>query len=546
MAEKSLNTFTIHETNEDVAKELRAIILSYKHLENMLNLIVLAEFKRVQSLPKEDRDYAMFNLLLNPVIMKAVIMECEGGDGTRNEIASVASFLAEDKMFEDIKVLKDNLNDKNVSMIVRRLKKDWDNFFKNNTEYAVAPSKFTGRPQHPKAKSLSKVYNYSVPVESSKFAMHKDGFRLTLGRFRRECFLRDNDYVTTKKITSMTVALSHGHIYYNFNFEVPETPLSNGKVVLKPTKVAGLDIGVMSLFALFVNDLTTKSLIYENSFLRNYNHQFNRTLKRLNKSLEKCVVEYRDVIKIIDDKEVIYKVPAKYNAEGRRIKQSISNMWNRRNLVMDSEMDKLSKKVLQYCQLFDVTDLVISSNLSMTKTDGSIKMASKRKQEFYQIPFGKLLNKIKAKSLNFGVIIKDINEAYTSKTSAISASVTDVQSKASEQSKVFQEAEKLAKEKAVAEGTEYIVKNFHSHISPDELNGVRGVKNGKGSKKGLSRGDFRDTKINKLLNADINGAANHIKVAFPDTDLSVFALKLFKFCNPVKIKSCYEFDRLIA
>jgi putative transposase len=50
--------------------------------------------------------------------------------------------------------------------------------------------------------------------------------------------------------------------------------------------------------------------------------------------------------------------------------------------------------------------------------------------------------------------------------------------------------------------------------------------------------------INKVFNADLNGAANHIKVG---TGKCFAWLKdeLFKLCNPIKIKSDYEFCRLL-
>jgi IS605 OrfB family transposase len=150
---------------------------------------------------------------------------------------------------------------------------------------------------------------------------------------------------------------------------------------------------------------------------------------------------------------------------------------------MDGEMQKISTNILTFLNSKDVTDLVISKNLQFTKIDGSIKMRKVTKQKFYQIPFGKLLNLIENKSINFGINLIDKNEAYTSKTSCLSSNVCYIQ----EQSKVRE-------------------------IASNELNGVRGAKKGK-----IGRGIFKDTSINKIINADLNGAANHIKVGFPDT-----------------------------
>jgi hypothetical protein len=53
-----------------------------------------------------------------------------------------------------------------------------------------------------------------------------------------------------------------------------------------------------------------------------------------------------------------------------------------------------------------------------------------------------------------------------------------------------------------------------------------------------------DTVINKVFNADVNGAVNHIKVA-TGKSFQWLKNKLFKLCNPIKIKSDYEFCRLL-
>ena len=64
--------------------------------------------------------------------------------------------------------------------------------------------------------------------------------------------------------------------------------------------------------------------------------------------------------------------------------------------------------------------------------------------------------------------------------------------------------------------------------------------NGKRVKNGL----FLDVVINKVFNADINAAVNHIKVGTGKC-FAWLKDKLFKLCNPIKIKSDYEFCRLL-
>ena len=136
-------------------------------------------------------------------------------------------------------------------------------------------------------------------------------------------------------------------------------------------------------------------------------------------------------------------------------------------------------------------------------------MRKKTKQKFYQIPFGKMLNLLKTKGSEFGICVVDKDEAYTSKTSCLTRNVNDNQAR----------------------------KALNITVTPNDLNGNRGAKGKK-----LGRGMYKDRKLNKVFNSDLNGAANHIKVGYPETDLSVYVTNLWKVCNPIKIKSTNDFD----
>ena len=57
-------------------------------------------------------------------------------------------------------------------MIIRRLNKDWSNYFFSLKEFSNGnPKGLTGKPSFPKPKKLSKVFNYSLPLEPSKFSL---------------------------------------------------------------------------------------------------------------------------------------------------------------------------------------------------------------------------------------------------------------------------------------------------------------------------------------------------------------------------------------
>ena len=196
---KSLKTFTVHETDMKVVRHLKKAILSYKHLENMLNILLKTELDKIYEKEIiEDRDYSMFNLLLNPTIMKAVLSNTNGAEKTKDNIALVNDYFKDNELFKNAKEMGYILNDKNISMIVRRLSKDWNNIFDKRTEFFANPSAFTGVPQFPSAKKIAKIHQYSIPMEQDKFSLKRINV-LGLTVFYRMIYtrFRTNDYVSS-------------------------------------------------------------------------------------------------------------------------------------------------------------------------------------------------------------------------------------------------------------------------------------------------------------------------------------------------------------
>ena len=53
---------------------------------------------------------------------------------------------------------------------------------------------------------------------------------------------------------------------------------------------------------------------------------------------------------------------------------------------------------------------------------------------------------------------------------------------------------------------------------------------------------FKDNVLNKIINADLNGACNIVKIV----DKLIGDINYFKFCNPIKCKSDHELTAVIA
>ena len=479
--------------------------------------------------------------------MKAVLKSNPGGEKTSYNIAQVNNYFNSQhvnfELFNQAKLACFHLNDKNIGEIVGRLHKDWSNFFVTLKKFNSNKSNNNlQKPSYPKPKKLSKVYNYSVPLEVSKFSMAKADkglLGINLGNkmvyvkffnFNKNKLNNNKPQYLNKKINSVTVSLSHGHIYYNLQYidekqnlkdNIKNKDLDNFSKKEENSKIAGLDIGINNIASIFVNDNTTKSIIISGKELISYNCNFNKRLSKINEEISNEVIQYKEIINKQGNKQLI---PEKYSQKGKLLQNRKSQLFERRKLYMDDYMQKLSKKITNYLCVNKVDSLVISRNLSFTKTTGEIKMVKKTKQKFYQIPFGRLLNLIKSKLTEKEINIVEINEAYTSKTSSLTGDIVKVQ----------------AKSKGKKE------------ILPNDLNGSRGSKIKGNLNNPLGRGLFKDMVINKIINADINAAVNHIKVGINKLTINNIGYsnikinkELSKYCNPIKIKSNHEFDKLL-
>ena len=541
---KYLKTFSIHEKDLSLVHKFTHIILQYKHLENILNLLIAHEFNNKDNKVEvsKQKSKEMFSLLLNKIIMKAVLKSNPGGEKTSYNIAQVNNYFNSQhvnfELFNQAKLACFHLNDKNIGEIVGRLHKDWSNFFVTLKKFNSNKSNNNlQKPSYPKPKKLSKVYNYSVPLEVSKFSMAKaDKGLLGINLGNKMVYVnyfnlkKGKPKYLNKKINSVTVSLSHGHIYYNLQYidekqnlkdNIKNKDLDNFSKKEENSKIAGLDIGINNIASIFVNDNTTKSIIISGKELISYNCNFNKRLSKINEEISNEVIQYKEIINKQGNKQLI---PEKYSQKGKLLQNRKSQLFERRKLYMDDYMQKLSKKITNYLCVNKVDSLVISRNLSFTKTTGEIKMVKKTKQKFYQIPFGRLLNLIKSKLTEKEINIVEINEAYTSKTSSLTGDIVKVQ----------------AKSKGKKE------------ILPNDLNGSRGSKIKGNLNNPLGRGLFKDMVINKIINADINAAVNHIKVGINKLTINNMGYsnikinkELSKYCNPIKIKSNHEFDKLL-
>jgi len=486
-----LRTFSIRIKSDKLEKKLKNILFTYKHFENILLILINQNY----NLYKEGRDVNDFNLLTSPQLMRNALYDYNSKHSA--QIEYLKNKYKDNQLWHELKETAKKLKPHNLTYIIKRVKASFKVYFTNLELYKQNPtSLFNGMPKPPKPKKLSKMTNYSVELD--KYCS------LSFVRLEKENLIGINlsnsmiyihvDKRQVEKLTEIDRLYSARVIYDNGDLYLQISYLKElKKTQTKQFKYASIDIGINNLITVFIDDENTPSLIVDGKPFKHYNAKFNRIVAKLNESKSKEVLEW-------GISKTGTKYPVKYTEKGKRIGKFISFLYSKRNRFFTDQFHKMAKRVVEYLHLHGVSELFISKNLAQLKRNGECELSKAVKQNFIQIPFVKLLKYIEYKAQEYGINVHYIDEKYTSKASCISDDVKSIQE------------------------SSYLTNAFKG--------------------KRVKRGLFLDTVINKVFNADINAAVNHIKVGTGKC-FAWLKDKLFKLCNPIKIKSDYEFCRLL-
>jgi len=493
-----MKTFEIRVTNSKDQNYLKNYIYKYRHWQNVLTIIVINFFK------SENKDYKYF---LDYGVIRACVADTKGDKKKIETIAYIKEKYKNNELYQSLLETGKELKTHNLVEIVKRLKKDFSNYFKALKDYKKNPNKYKGLPKLPKTKKLSQLTNYSIPLDSynSVRFKKKNVVGINLNSKIRYFYIGKTDEIKIfkNKIKSIQLKFQNNQIYLQFTYiqNIQQQSINS------TPKYTGLDIGLNNLISLFIDDKQTPSLIIAGDRYKYYNYRYNKLISKLNETISNEVTEFKTI-----DKKRDIKIAISWSKKGNYLKKFKTYLIQKRNEYFKNNFHKLSKKISEFLQLHNATHLVISSSLAELKNSGECKLKKGTKQNFIQIPFIKLLNYIEEKAKNVNIEVIRVDESYTSKTSCISSDVCDVQE--------YSNALHQKREESTCTKPEY---------------------NGKRTKRGL----FKDTIINKIFNADLNGAVNHIKLAV-NKSFKWLKNNLWKLCNPIKVKSAGELHNLIC
>ena len=153
---------------------------------------------------------------------------------------------------------------------------------------------------------------------------------------------------------------------------------------------------------------------------------------------------------------------------------------NRRSFWIDDKIHKISRRIINFCINNNIGNIVIGLNKGWKQ---DIDLGKKNNQKFVEIPFSKLIDKISYKGRLIGINVQTTEESYTSKV---------------------------------------------DHLAFESLEN-HDVYLGKRKKRGLFQ-----SSVNKLLNADVNGAIGIGRKVFGDSFVKEIIDSGLAF-NPIKV-----------
>jgi IS605 OrfB family transposase len=473
-----------------VVKRVLPIRLSSKYRSKVRNFVYdLAQFQnllRIFILEWDKKTNDIFRLFNQSLLYSLIAdkIQTNKSEWQRKELEEVKEIIEKDEelkgWIEKLKEQKKRIRNawvcqKVVIQEVRNLK-SWANALK---EYKKNPEKFRGNPQLPKPRELRSLVRFSVPV-----SFERDGGRLVLmlRTSSKECKAERVEVLLPEgfdcQVKEVKLVYDMGWIEAQVVYDKEIEILNGGEYQ------AGIDIGLDNLFSVVSDNPELRSFIVSGKELKSYNRWWNKKRAEVQSHLDRIL----NIMKEEKDEEKKRVLERHY----LQLKKYLWNLCKARDRKFNTWMHQITRRVADI--LYETGHKVVYIGKDAVDKNG-INLGSKVNEQYVGIPHRKLVNMLKYKCQELGIEVIEVDERYTSKASPTSDDVVGIQSKKKNGEEV-------------------------------QFSGKR-----------VSRGLYKDLKLNKVFNADLVGAMNILKVGAKLRRLLMdFKMLFIKLCNPIRFK----------
>jgi len=349
--------------------------------------------------------------------------------------------------------------------ILKVVDKNWSSFFKATKDWKHNPNKYRGKPNPPRYKPKAGHFLLIFTNQNSKIRANKKQIILTMSKAFQ------TKYPDLKKPIKISIPKHHTRVinfddYQQirvlprrkyFEIEIIYT-VTNVNSALDPDSYLGIDLGLNNLVTMVENHNKTP-IIISGRVLKSINQTWNKTKARLTS---------------IKAKQKHQKWTAK-----------LADITINRNSTITDYLHKTSCFIIDYCLHYKIGNICFGE---LKDIKDGIQLGKKTNQNFVNIPLNRLKQMLKYKADLVGVKVYEINEAYTSKCSAL-------------------DLEPIHK---------------HTHYL-----GTR-----------RKRGLFQS--LNRLINADVNGALNILRKVIGDGFIKNLVNNGCFWFQPVRIRDLFQ------
>ncbi|MEH6890035.1 transposase [Bacillus sp. JJ864] len=317
--------------------------------------------------------------------------------------------------------------------VMRKLYQNWDSFFGAMKKYKTHPFAFTGKPRIPNYIKLSMrevvFTNQVCKLQDKYIRFPKTSIKLNIGKL----------FGQIQNLKEVRVSSAYG----KFKVEIVTEQSEPSPKHVDNNCYMSIDLGIHNIATIVTNTEATPMLVKGN------------VIKSINQYYNKQKAHLLGILR-----------HGKEPKEGPHTSKRLERLHEKRFLKIKDLFHKMSYHIVQFAIQQEISTIMIGKNTAWKQNS---EMGKRQNQSFCHIPHNLLIEMINYKAKRQGIMVKVVEESYTSKASFLDNDTIPIY------------------------GEEDIL-----------------VFSGKRLKRGLYR-----TKENKLLNADVNGAYNILKKAVP-------------------------------
>jgi IS605 OrfB family transposase len=468
-----------------IVKRVLPIRLSSKYRGKVRHFIYgVAQFQnllRIFILEWDRKTNDIFRLF-NPSLLYSLIADrirSDKSEWQRKELKEVKAIIENDEELrgwvEKLKEQKRKVNEALIcAQVINQEVNNLKSWARALKEYKINPEKFNGRPGLPKPRKLKNLTRFTAVVP-----FVREGRKLLLklrnGEKPLEVLLPEEfDY----KVKEVRLVYDMEWIEVHVTYEKEVNVQSNG------VYQAGIDVGLDNLLSIASDNPNMRSFIVSGKELKSYNRWWNKKKAEVQSHIDMVL----NMMKEEKDEEKRSALERHYLG----LKRYLWNLSKARGRKLNTWMHQITRRLADLLYETGHKVVYIGKN-AVDKND--IPFSKVVNQNYVYVPHRKLVNMLRYKCEELGIQVMEVDERYTSKASPVSDDVVGIQAK-----------------KVNGEDIQF-------------------------SGRRVSRGLYKDLVLGKVLNADLVGAMNILKVGAKLRRL-LFDMKtlLVKLCNPIKFK----------